>query len=191
MKRITLILFVLFVVIGQSFAQSKKLIRTYSVTEKIETTIKYADGVEVKRYVSEQTGFDSNGEWIELIDYNSKGDIKSHETRQFVKGVLVTKMKDVRIPKSEGKVKYERSTFQYVKGNVVMKESFDKGNTLIKRTVYAYNKFGDLELETKMDGEGIIKKRIAYQYNDRGFRSEKQISNGQDEVVEIKLYAYE
>ncbi len=191
MMRAPAILLVLLCGLTAANAQSKKLIRTYGIVSKTETSVKYKDGAESNRYISEKENYDENGEWIEYIDYNSKGKIKSQETRTYVKGILVAEMKDIKIPKSEGKISYNRSTFQYVKGNVVMKETFNLQDELVKRTTYAYNKFGDLELEVKMNGTGEIKKRISYVYDNRGLKTEKTVTDVDGLTLEIKLYAYE
>lgn len=172
-------------------SQSKKLLRTYGVTKKTETTIKLEDGVEAKEYVSEYELYDENGEWIEFIDYTSKGEIKSRETRKYVKGNLVEQSKEKPLGDKEQKPSYKRKVFQYVKRNVSMVESFDKEGILKSRTTYTYNKFDDVATEMKYDGDGNKVESIIYEYDDRGFKIEKRQLNNDGVIEEIKRYAYE
>lgn len=189
-KRIVIsLLLVCAVVAGNS--QSKKLIRTYGIEKKIETTVKYKDGEEVKKYISETASFDQDGEWVELVDYNSKGEVKSIETRKYEKGLLVEESEDRQIAKSEGKVFYERHAYIYEKGNVVAKETYDKDEVLVKRIVYTYNSFDDVETETKFSSDGSVQKLVLYHYDDKGFRTEKHEKDAAGNLLETKLYAYE
>lgn len=191
MIRGVVILFLSLLLGINAFGQSKKLIRTYSIESKTETTVKYDNGEETKRYVSETEKYNEDGERIEFVDYNSKGEIKSQEHFVYVKGRLVEEIKDKRIAKGAGKTSFEKSTYQYVKDKVVMKETFDADGNLKKRTTYSYNKFGDLELELKMDSDGQVKKQIQYEYDNRGLKIKKTITNAAGVVLEEKHYKYE
>lgn len=171
--------------------QSKKLLRTYGITKKTETTIKFENGVEVEQYVSEFEVYDENGEWIEFVDYTAEGEIKMRETRKYVKGNLVEESKEDSKGDKAEKPSYKRKTFQYVKGDVVMEESFNKEGVLKSRRTYTYTKFGDVASETKYDEEGNIEEKITYEYDDRGFRIVKRLLNSDGVVVEIKRYVYE
>lgn len=171
--------------------QSKKLLRTYGITKKTETTIKFKKGVEEEQYVSEYEVYDENGEWIEFVDYTSDGEIKMRETRKYVKGNLVEETEDKPKGDKAEEPSYKHKTFQYVKGDVVMEESFDKEGVLKSRTTYTYTKFGDVATETKYDEEGNIEENIVYEYDDRGFKTVKRQLNGEGVLEEIKRYAYE
>ncbi len=172
-------------------AQSKKLLRTYGITSMTETTVKYEDGVEVSRYVSEKEIFDKDGEWIEKFDYTEEGEIKTYESRVYHKGEVIEEVEDKRIVKNNDKPEYSRTQFTYDKDELKKETDLDAEGNVLRIKSYFYNNFEDVSEVTIVDGQDVLQEKLVYIYDDRGLRIEKKRLDSEGELVETKLYAYE
>lgn len=190
-----IILFILSMGIGLSgYSQSKKLLRTYGITKKTETVVKYKDGSPQDPYVSDIERFDKRGEWVERIDYNKSGDIKKREVRSYDKRLLVEEIQDKPQEKewTETTPSYKHRVYSFNKKSDLMEEKdlSRKGNLKRKRT-YTYNKYGDRITRTTTDKQGEIETIENYSYDKKGFRVERRTLNGAGELMEVKTYTYE
>lgn len=189
-----LILSFLFLSFGMvSFAQSKKKLRTYGVTKKIETLIKYENDVAGDPYVSETESYNSDGEWIERIDYQKSGDIKTREVRKYERGIIVEEIKDEPQEKewTEKTPAYKHRVYIFEKDNLTEESDLNRKGEVKEKKVYQYNKYGDEISETSTDKKGDLIQTETYTYDDKGFKKEKRTVNAAGELTEIKTYTYE
>ncbi len=81
MKHFWLILFCIGFNTAMS-GQSKKALRTFGVTQKVETVVEYdKKGEEKARYIKEEEFYNSNGEWERKLKYSKDGELKNEELR--------------------------------------------------------------------------------------------------------------
>ncbi len=171
--------------------QSKKLLRTYGIQSMTETTVKYENGVEISRYVSEKEIFDKDGEWIEQFDYTEEGEIKTYRSRVYHKGEVIDEVEDKRIVKNNDKPEYSRTQYTFDKDELKKETDLDEEGNVVRVKTYFYNNFEDVSEVTIADGEQNIQEKLVYTYDDRGLRIEKQRIDSEGVLLESKHYAYE
>lgn len=188
------ILCLLFVTIGiASFAQSKKKLRTYGITKKIETLVKYENGVASEPYVSETESYNSDGEWIERVDYQKNGDVKTREVRRFENGIIVEEIKDQPQEKewTEKTPAYKHRVYVFEKENLMEERDLNRKGEVKEKKVFEYNKYGDEISETTFDKNGELEQTRTYSYDNKGFKKERRTVTAAGELIEIKTYTYE
>jgi len=188
------ILCLLFLSIGvASFAQSKKKLRTYGITKKIETLIKYDDGVAGEPYISETESYNADGEWIERVDYQKNGGIKTREVRRYENGIIVEELKDEPQEKewTEKTPAYKHRVYIFQKENMIEERDLNRNGEIKEKKVYEYNKYGDEISETTTDKNGELVQTETYTYDNKGFKKEKRTVTAAGELIEIKTYTYE
>ncbi|NEN25049.1 hypothetical protein G3O08_16230 [Cryomorpha ignava] len=188
------ILCILFLSFGiVSFAQSKKKLRTYGITKKIETLIKYEGGVASESYISETESYNSDGEWIERLDFQKSGDIKKREIRRYENGILVEELKDEPQEKEwiEKTPAYKHHVYVFEKDILMEDSELNRKGEVKEKKVYEYNKYGDEMAETTTDKNGELVQTETYSYDNKGFKKEKRTVNAAGELIEIKTYSYE
>lgn len=193
MKKGIVLCFVLLSIGMASFAQSKKKLRTYGITKKIETLVKYDDGVAGEPYVSETESYNSDGEWIERVDYQKSGGIKRREVRRYEKGIIVEEIDDEPQEKewTEKTPAYKHRIYVFEKDNLMEERDMSRKGEVKEKKVYTYNKYGDEISETTTDKNGDLVQTETYTYDDKGFKKEKRTVNADGELIEIKTYSYE
>ncbi len=191
--RTSTVILLLFLSATLAYGQSKKKLRTYGITQKTESIIKYEGGVAVEEYISELERFDENGEWIERVDYQKDGDIKRRELRKYVKGIVVEEIDDEPLEKewTEKTPDYKHEVFVYDKEELLEVHELNRKGEIKEKKVYEYNKYGDLITETTTGKEGELLEVETYSYDDKGLKTEKKTLNGKGELIEIKSYSYE
>lgn len=191
-----LIILLIFIV-GTGFSgysQSKKLLRTYGITKKTETVVKYKDGKAEDPYVSEVEMYDKNGEWIERIDYEKDGAIKKREVRKYQKGILVEEIQD-KPQEKDGSGKsssYKHRVYVYNKKLDLMEEmDMSRKGEVKQKETYTYNKYGDVDTRIKTDKDGKQESIENYTYDKKGFKDERRTLSTAGELLEVKSYSYE
>lgn len=173
------------------FAQSKKDIRTYGIKSVTETTVKYKNGEEDKRYKSKYTAFDRNGETIEKISYKSDGTMESREVYAYEGGELVLEIEDYPFGKGNDKPSYKHKTESYKKGLKVNEQKFDREGNLEEYEIFEYNKMGDRIREMVYNKNGELKEIIEYVYDNKGLVTE-EITMDENRIISKKeFYEYE
>ncbi len=174
-------------------SQPKKLLRTYGIVARTETIIKYEGGVEHAKYITAIERYNSDGEWIEKIDYDKNGEIKRRESRIYKDGEVVEEIDNKPQEKEwkESTPAYSRRIYRYVKGELVLEQSLDSLGAIEWVKEYEYNKFGDLKIERKLDGSKKPEQLEKYVYDARGLKETKETLNEKGELVERKVYQYE
>lgn len=188
------ILCILFLGIGiASFAQSKKKLRTYNITKKIETVVKYPDGVPGEPYISDTETYNKDGEWIERINYQKNGDVKRREVRRYEKGIIVEEIKDEPQEKewTEKTPAYKHRVYSFKKQDLIEERDLNRKGEVKEKKVYEYNKYGDEISETTTGKKGELVQTETYTYDNRGFKKEKRTVNAAGELLEVKTYSYE
>ncbi len=193
MMRFLVSLVLLSSITGQLSAQSKKKLRTYGVSKKTETIVKFKDGKEEKEYVSEYEMYNDDGEWIERVDLQKEGEIKKRETRKYDGDQIIEEIKDEPLEKewTEKTPAYDNQRYTYAKDVLVKKEDVNRKGEVKETKVYTYNKFGDQMEEITTDKNGELVEKEVYTYDKRGFKTEKRTYDKSGELLEIKKYAYE
>jgi len=179
---------------GTTFGQSSKTIRTYGITKKTETVIKYDDTKEIARYVEEIEHYNKEGDWVEKFTYSSGGELKLHEIRVYEKDEVVdetvidingSNMKAAEPPS------YERMLYTYDKGDLMLEKEVDRDGNVLKVKEYEYNKLGDLiEVKTK-DGKDRIVERETTEYDNRGLKMKESVFDESGKLIEEKIFVYE
>ncbi len=193
MRNIALIISLVFITSMSGYAQSKKKLRTYGITKKIETLVKYDDGLANEPYISEVEIYNSDGKWIERMDYQKDGDIKKRSMRRYEKEILVEELEDKPQEKEwiEKTPAYKHAVFIFKKDNLIEERELNRKGEVKEKKVYEYNKYGDEISETTTDKNGELVQTETYSYDNRGFKKEKRTSNATGELIEIKIYSYE
>lgn len=190
-----IILFVLSLGIGFSgYSQSKKLLRTYGITKKTETVVKYDNGVAQEPYVSEVEMYDNKGEWIERIDYQKDGGIKKRLVRAYDKRLLIEEIEDKPQEKewTEKTPSYDHRVYTFNKNRDLIEEKdLSRKGAVKRKRVYTYNKYGDAITRTTTDKEGKGVSIENYTYDKKGFRIERHTLSSTGELIEVKTYTYE
>ena len=194
MKKL-IVLFILCMGIGFSgYSQSKKLLRTYGITKRTETVVKYNDGKTQDPYVSEVERFDKRGEWIERIDYQKDGGIKKREVRLYDKRLIVEEIDDRPQEKewTETTPSYKHRVYTFNKKRDLLEEKeLSRKGAVKRKRVYTYDKYGDALTRTTTDKEGNVESIENYLYNKKGFRLERRTLSSTGELLEVKTYTYD
>lgn len=141
-------------------AQSKKDLKDAGIKSRIEMTSKL-EKKSMVTYKESSEKYDDNGNKLEVIEYNSKGDIKTFTQFEYnEKGKVSKEMKIDPISKKPSR------TIEYTYDN-------DK---LVKEIVY--NKKSEVS-ETSL-----------YSYDGK-LKTEKKTTNATGKVIETKTYTYE
>lgn len=194
MKKIIILVIVCMGIGFSGYSQSKKSLRTYSITKKTETVLKYKNGKAQDPYVSEVEVFDKNGEWIERIDFDKDGSIKKREVRKYNKRLLVEEIQDKPQEKewTETTPSYKQRVYTFNKKADLMEEKdLSRKGEVKRKRVYTYNKYGDRMTRTTTDKHGEVESIDNYTYDKKGFREERRTLNGAGELLEVKSYTYE
>jgi hypothetical protein len=185
MKKLFLILFLSFAVIGLQ-AQSKKEIKA----NKIKSTTTYqadnSNGTAVT-YKDQYDEFDKDGRTTKHVEYNSDGSIKRQETTVYDANGNKTE-------ETEYDVKDNINTKKVSKYNVsndkTEEAEYNGSGTLLKTTVYTYNANGDKTGEIVTDATGNILKKIVYTYDVNGLKLTKQTYNAANILESVKKFVY-
>lgn len=193
MKKGTILCLLFLSMVMASFAQSKKKLRTYGITKKTETLVKYENGVAGEPYVAETESYDADGEWIERVDYQKSGGIKTREVRRYEKGNIVEEIKDEPQEKewTEKTPDYKHRVYVFDKDKLMEERELNRKGELKEKKVYTYNKYGDEISEVTTDDKGELEQTETYTYDDKGFKKEKRTVDAAGELIEIKTYTYE
>jgi hypothetical protein len=192
--RISVLFSVLLFSFGSAFGQSSKTIRTYGITKKTETVVKYDNDLEVARYVEEVERYNAEGDWIEKLTYASGGELKLHEKRVYENDEVVD---EITIDANGSGMKgaeppsFERVLYTYEKGDVVLEKRVSEGGKVIDEKEFVYNKLGDLvEVNTK-DSDGALVKREATEYDHRGLKIKERVVDSAGAISKEKIFIYE
>lgn len=159
MKKIILLV-VLNLLSAVIFAQSKKEIKDAGVISRTETTSKL-EKKSMITFKESMEKYDENGNKTEVIEYNSKGDIKSFVQYEYnEKGKVTKESKIDPISKKPSKT----IEYLYEDDKLTKELLYNKKNELIETTQYTY--------------EGRLKK-------------EKKTTNASGKLIETKVYTYE
>lgn len=193
MRKVALLICLALITSLSGYSQSKKKLRTYGITKKTETIVKYDGGVASEPYVSEVEKFDSDGEWIERIDYQKDGDIKKREMRRYEKGILVEELEDKPQEKEwiEKTPEFRHRVYTFDKDKLIEERELNRKGEVKEKQVYTYNKYGDLITEITTDKKGELVETQTYTYDDKGLKKEKRTVLANGELIEIKTYTYE
>lgn len=193
MIRFLLSIVLLSLIAGQLSAQSKKKLRTYGISKKTETIVKYKDGKEEKEYVSQYEKYNDEGEWIEKVDLQKGGEIKKREVRKYDGDRIIEEIKDEPLEKewTEKTPAYNQQRYTFAKDNLVKKEDVNRKGEVKETKVYTYNKFGDQMEEITTDKNGDLVQKEVYTYDKRGLKTEKRTFDKSGELLEVKKYMYE
>jgi len=190
-----IILSVLILGIGlSSYGQSKKLLRTYGITQKTETVVKYKDGEAQDPYVSEVERYNKRGDWIERIDYQKDGGVKRRDVRNYDKRLLIEEIQDKPQEKewTEKTPSYKHRVYTFnKKSDLIEDKELSRKGRVKQLRVYTYNKYGDRITRTTTDGEGVLETTENYTYDKKGFRVERRTLSATGELMEVKTYTYE
>jgi hypothetical protein len=141
-------------------AQSKKDLKDAGVKMRVEMTSKLEKKTMVN-YKESVEKYDENGNKIEVIEYNSKGDIKNYLQYEYnEKGKVVKEMKIDALNKKPIKT----IEFTYEDDKLTKEILYNKKNEVAETSVYTYD--GKLKIE-------------------------KKTTNGSGKVIETKTYTYE
>jgi len=141
-------------------AQSKKELKEAGVIYRIETTRKLEKKVMIT-YNESSEKYDENGNKTEVIEYNSKGDIKTFFQYEYNdKGKVNKEYKIDPISKKTSKT----VEYIYEDDNLIKELVYNKKMELVETVVYSYD--GKLKLE-------------------------KKTTNAAGKVIETKTYTYE
>jgi hypothetical protein len=191
--RLILSILVLFATIA-AFAQSEDDLSTYGITKMTETTVKYENGQETERYISEYEMYDDEGEWVEKVDLLPNGDLKRREKRSFKDGEVAEEIEEEPFHGTtiSGEDEYKRTTYKYDKDDEVIEEKeFNNEGELVEIKEIEYNKYGDKSKEINRNAKGQITETEEFSYNNKGFKEKKEVYNGSGQLIETKLYTYE
>ena len=141
-------------------AQTKKDLKEAGVKSRIEMTSK----LEKKSMITYQESaekYDDNGNKVEVIEYNSKGDVKSYMQFEYNdKGKVMKEMK----MDASSKKPLRTVEFFYEDDKLTKEILYNKKNEIAEITVYTY------------DGK---------------LKTEKKTTNNNGKVIETKTYTYE
>ena len=176
-----------------SSAQSKKNLRTYGIIKKTETIVKYKDDLPGPSYISDVEKYNKQGEWIERIKYDKDGSIRKREVRIYKKGLIVEEIKDEPQEKewTEKTPAYKHRTYTFDKEDLLEEKKLNRKGELKEKTVFKYNKYGDVIFETTTDKNGDLVELVIYTYDNRGFKKNRKTENADGKLIEIKTYDYE
>lgn len=176
------------------FSQSAKTIRTYGISKKTETVVKYHNGEEISRYAEEIEIYNKDGKWIEKSSFNSDGELKSEQFRVYEDDEVVDEIKidhnGTRAKKAKP-ASYSRVLSTYEKGDLVAERKVDKDGNTLKEKKFVYNKFGDLIEIITTDAEGNFTGKEEISYDNRGLKTSVRKLNQDETVSEEKLFTYE
>ncbi|MGB6037079.1 MAG: hypothetical protein WBG42_12475 [Cryomorphaceae bacterium] len=176
------------------FGQSSKTIRTYGISKKTETVIKYRGGVEVSRYIDEVEHYNAEGDWIEKLTYSSGGELKLHQKRIYEDNEVV---EEITIDLNGSSMKkaeppsFERMQYAYVKDEVVMETKISEDGKKLEQKEMIYNKLGDLVEVTITDENGSLIARELTDYNNKGLKTRERLVDSEGVVVKEKIFVYE
>lgn len=192
--RRAVLFFILFLGVSSVFGQSSKTLRTYGITKKTETEVKYSGGLEVARYIEEIEIYNGEGDWVEKFTYDSGGELKLLEKRVYEKDEIIdettidlngSSMKSAKPPS------FERALYTYEKGDVVLERFLSKEGDVVEQKEFVYNKLGDLvEAITKASG-GEVMERETTEYDNRGLKIREQVFDSDGTLLKEKLFKYE
>lgn len=194
MKKQVLFILVFLGMTLSGYSQSKKMLRTYGISQRTTTVQKFENETPLKAYVTKIERYDKRGEWIEKIDYQKDGEIKKHEIRDYHKRLLTNEVLDFPLEKEwvENTPSYDRRVYVYNKKRLLIedKDLSRKGNVKQRRE-YTHNKYGDVVSRKTFDKDGELRWTDFYTYDKKGFRTEQKRIGQNGETVEIRTYTYE
>lgn len=184
----------LFVGYGNVSGQSSKTIRTYGITKKTETVVKYKGDLEIARYIEEIEFYNAEGDWVEKFTYASGGELKLHEKRTYEDNEVI---EEITIDANGSGIKeakppsYERVQYVYEKDDLMSETHLSEDGEVVERKDFVYNNLGDLVEEITKDAAGNLVERETIEYNNRGLKVVKRTFDMSDVLLEEKIYAYE
>jgi hypothetical protein len=138
------------------FSQSKKEVKKHKIKASAVSVIENGKTINESKII-----FDSNGNEVEVTDYNKEGVIKAiHKTKY----------------NSEGD---EIEDLQY-----------DANNKLIEKKIIKYNSFGEKSEEQFYDATDKPTKKNVYTYDNKGLKTEKKTVDADGKVISIKKHIY-
>ncbi|MCA1764627.1 MAG: hypothetical protein ABR574_00785 [Cryomorphaceae bacterium] len=189
------------VLIALSATAQKKERRTYGVEKMTEFTVKYKDGKEEERYISDVEFYNEDGKWIEKVDYLPNGQIKRIEKRKYAKidwfgekeivEEIVDEPLDRGVEEKKLKPDYKREVYTYEKGEVVREDEYNREGELKGWKTFEYNGYGDVLEEREYKADGELKEYEKYTYDKRGLPLKRQTFKASGELEEEKIYVYE
>lgn len=193
MKNAVLFILMLFGFMTVS-GQSSKTIRTYGITKKTETVVKYRDGVEVARFTEEVEHYNAEGDWVEKFIFSAGGELKLYQKRVYENDEVVDEvtedlngsgMKEARPPS------FERVQYVYDKDDVVMETKISEDGKKLEQKEMVYNKLGDLVEVIATDGDGALITRELTEYNNKGLKTRERLVDSAGAVLKEKIFVYE
>lgn len=150
-------------------AQSKRALRTFGITRKVETVVDYnKEGEEKARYVKEVETYNSDGEWVRKLKYSKEGELRNEEIRVFDKGEIID-YTEIDYNGSKAREPYfERYAYTYRRGKVMSETHLNREGGIIEKREYTYNRHGDPVERITTDETGKLSKREVMEYDRRG-----------------------
>lgn len=184
-----------------SATAQKKERRTYGIKKMTETTVKYKDGLEVERYISDVEFYNEDGEWIKKVDYLPDGKIKRIEKRKYEKvdwfgekevvEEIVDEPLDRGVDKTNRDPEYKKEVYTYEKGEVVREDEYNREGELTGWKIFEYNGYGDLLEEREYKSDGSLDELERYTYDKRGLPLKRERLKESGEIKQEKIYTYE
>ncbi|HUM46892.1 MAG TPA: hypothetical protein PLD84_08190 [Chitinophagales bacterium] len=132
--------------------------------------------------------YDQRGNVIESIEYDSKGNIKSHEKFEFNRNDDETVYRSF---DADGKISRTIYTSYDKWNHVAEKSTMDAQGNLSEKMISTYNVANDLITETTTDKEGKIIHQVIYSYDNKGMMLSRKIYNEKHELIYSKEYTYQ
>ncbi|MEA5260468.1 hypothetical protein VB264_21910 [Arcicella aquatica] len=145
---------------AQLFGQSKKDLKKYRVKNITEIIVDVSGGKETKR-TDVQKKLDDNGNVIEEINFDKKGNIQTKTLNKY----------------NSEKDKVEE---------IVQ----DANGKQISREVYKYDINGEKKEEWKYNELNTLEAKQIYTIDSKGFRTERKTIDAQGKTIQIKKYIY-
>lgn len=173
-------------------AQSKKALRTFGITHKVETVVEYnKEGVEKARYIKEKETYDSDGEWVRKLKYSSDGELKNEEIRAFDNGEIID-YTEIDYNGSKARDPYfVRYTYTYHRGKPMSETRWTREGGIIEKRAFTYNRYGDPIEQITTDETGNLKKREVLEYDRRGLIILKTTFDADGTLKEKAISDYE
>mgnify|MGYP003595506981 CR=1 FL=1 len=187
------LLFALFVLAINSYAQSSKKVKNFRIKSTTEWITVYNGEEKSEARKDTYTAFDKDGNTIEKTEFNKDGSIKKKETAKFdSKGNILEEISfDSKPEKDSKESNYKKVTYKYNSTDDKTEENvYDNEGKLIKKTVFTYNRNGDKSAEVSMDASGKVLKKSIYTYDAKGLKAERKTYNGDNALESIKKYEY-
>lgn len=131
--------------------------------------------------------YDKDGNVTEQIEYNEDSTIAKWEKHSFFKDgeeILFLELD----PSGKQKKKVV-GTFDAF-GNKTEELTYNAEDTLIEKTIFAYNNFSDKISESVYDKNGKLKSKVTYEYESKGMLKNKIMYNADNVVIYVRTYKY-